>query len=105
MLDKTIISERGRRSCTGLSACPIMELSSIGATGCLLVKNNFPKYLFYYFLLYDRQSGKTASGIMGLAGLPVQDGIAPIFPNEFTTRLMGASPRRPSIVSLSDEYT
>ena len=49
VLDRIIVSERGRRSCTGLSACLIMVFSSIGATGCLLVKNNFPKYLFLLF--------------------------------------------------------
>jgi len=42
---------------------------------------------------------------MGLAGTPVQDGTALILPFKFTTILMRASPRRPFIVSLSDEYT
>ena len=96
--------QRGVGLVLALSACPIMELSRIGATGCLLVKNNFLNIFYYYFLLYDRQSRKTASGIMGLAGKPVQDGIALIFPIKFKNRLMRACPRHPSLVSLSDAY-
>ena len=44
-----LLFQRGAGLVQALSACTIMELSSIGATGCLLVKNNFPKYLLLLF--------------------------------------------------------